>query len=318
MEFASYGYMAPSEQAWSQILRTACAAGFPSQHDTSVLRELKAKVKRGDKGAPHEVVEYPVNPTELPFYDSAYEGEELAKVDEERILALSVSLRKTNKEAKAHRSQQLGMDAPSEVRRKGLNKDQMLLMMFNAVMKQNRGQGQQEIDIEMLQPKKKVKAIEAPAPETHVADTKEQPASSAAPPAAVPARSAAPPAAVPAIEDRKAESDAHARPGKKSLLESVSEGEGADGDMGPDELVGLLKKPAANKTATQKKPAGKNQPASKNKPTSTKPVESLKKKHGWIVERRYRTDGQVDVHYRPPKGPVYRTLKEARANGYRD
>ena len=78
----------PSEQAWGAILKTSCAAGFPSQHDTGVLRELKAKVKRGDKGSPHEVLEYPVNPKELPFYDSAYQGEELAQVDEERVLAI--------------------------------------------------------------------------------------------------------------------------------------------------------------------------------------------------------------------------------------
>lgn len=109
-----------SEQAWSQILRTACAAGFPSQHDTSLL--MKGEVKRGDKGAPHDVVECPVHPKDLPFYDSAYEGEELAKVDEERILSTAVSLRKTNKEAKAHRSLQLGMDAPSGAQSEGLSK----------------------------------------------------------------------------------------------------------------------------------------------------------------------------------------------------
>lgn len=101
-------------------------------------------------------------------------------------------------------------------------------------------------------------------------------------------------------------------------------GDAAHDDLGPEDLVGLLKKPAGNQTTIQKKPAAKNQPASKKQaagkkqPMPTKPVESLKKKHGWIVERRYRTDGQVDVHYRSPKGPVYRTLKEARANGYRD
>ena len=62
-----------------------------------------------------------------------------------------------------------------------------------------KARSQQDIDIEMLQPKKKQKAIEAPG--TQVAETKEQPANSA-----VPARSGtqvAPPAAFPAIEDRK-------------------------------------------------------------------------------------------------------------------
>ena len=282
----------PSEQAWGAILKTSCAAGFPSQHDTGVLRELKAKVKRADKGSPH----------------SAYQGEELAQVDEERVLATAVSLRKTNKEAKARRDSR--MDASSNVSTQsgGLSKDDMLVMMFNMVIKG--GNPNQEIDIEMLQPKKKPKAL--PAPEsTEVAEKKEHASGSTTP--AVPGATPSPPA-VPAIEDRKPESDGHVGPSKRSLLETSFAPE-ADDDLGPEDLVGLMKKPST-KTASQKKPASKKQ--AQGKKGSTKPVESCKKKHGWIVERRYRTDGQVDVHYRSPKGPVYRTLKEARANGYRD
>ena len=299
----------PSEQAWGAILKTACAAGFPSQHDTGVLRELKAKVKRGDKGSPHEALEYPVNPKELPFYDSAYQGEELAQVDEERVLATAVSLRKTNKEAKARRDSR--MDASSNVSTQsgGLSKDEMLVMLFNVVMKG--GKPNQEIDIEMLQPKKKPKAL--PEPErTAVPAKKDEPASGSTTPA-VPGATPSPPA-VPAIEDRKPESDGHVGPSKRSLLETSFAPE-ADDDLGPDDLVGLMKKPST-KTTSQKKPASKKQ--AQGKKGSTKPAESCKKKHGWVEERRYRKDGQVDVHYRSPKGPVYRTLKEARANGYRD
>ena len=298
----------PSEQAWGAILKTSCAAGFPSQHDTGVLRELKAKVKRGDKGSPHEVLEYPVNPKELPFYDSAYQGEELAQVDEERVLATAVSLRKTNKEAKARMDSR--MDASSNVSTQSggrLSKDDMLVMMFNMMMTKG-GKPNQEIDIEMLQPKKKPKAL--PAPES--TEKKEQPASGSTTPA-VPGATPSPPT-VPAIEDRKPESDGHVGPSKRSLLETSFTAE-ADDDLGPEDLAGLMKKPST-KTTSQKKPASKKQ--AQGKKGSTKPVESCKRKHGWIVERRYRTDGQVDVHYRSPKGPVYRTLKEARANGYRD
>ena len=68
------------------------------------------------------------------------------------------------------------MDASSNVSTQsgGLSKDDMLVMMFNMVMKG--GKPNQEIDIEMLQPKKKPKAL--PAPEsTEVPEKKEQPAS---------------------------------------------------------------------------------------------------------------------------------------------
>ncbi len=52
-----------------------------------------------------------MNPEELKFFAAAYANEELGKIDEERILHTDVSLRKTSKAAKAHRSGQYAQDA---------------------------------------------------------------------------------------------------------------------------------------------------------------------------------------------------------------
>ena len=57
------------------VLKASCAAGFPARHDTFVLKELKIKVKKGDHGLPHDVIEYPNSPRDLPFFESAYEDE---------------------------------------------------------------------------------------------------------------------------------------------------------------------------------------------------------------------------------------------------
>lgn len=321
----------PSEQSWAVILKASCAAGFPSQHDTAILRELKAKVKRGDQGLPHEVVEYPVNPEELKFFAVAYANEELGKIDEERILHTDVSLRKTNKAAKAHRSGQYAQDAVNTDGQGGqlqggqMNPQKFMLGMMNMM---NMCMMNPELDIEMLRPsKRRQKAIaNGPADDDPEKSPPADPGASQQPPA-VPGASQQPPAApgasrqppaVPAIEDVKPDGGGP----KRSLLETFSAVAGAgehDGEaLTPEELTALMKKPASKKppsssSTIQKKPAAK-----KGAGGPSKPVETLKKKHGWIVERRYRADGQVDVHYRSPKGGVYRTLKEARANGYRD
>ena len=304
----------PSEQSWGVILKASCAAGFPSQHDTAVLRELKSKVKRADQGLPHEVIEYPVNPEELKFFDVAYAKEELGKIDEELIMQTDVSLRKTNKAAKAHRSS--GQYAPDAAAQGGMmqsgqmNPQKFLMNMMNMMQMSMMGG---EIDVEMLQPpRKKQKAL--PPPETAAPGGGAAAVEGVAP---EPTGGVAPGTAVPAIEDVKVDGAGT----KRSLLETFSAAENTEHDLdgealSPEELTALMKRPAANKpssSTTKKKPAAK-----KGAGGPSKPVETCKKKHGWILERRYRADGQVDVHYRSPKGGVYRTLREARANGYRD
>jgi len=73
-------------------------------------------------------------------------------------------------------------------------------------------------------------------------------------------------------------------------------------------------KPKAKPGATPKaKPEAKPQPKSLAKKRCTRESSV----GGWIVEVRYRPDGQTDKHYLSPCGKSYRTAHEARTAGWK-
>jgi len=115
---------------------------------------------------------------------------------------------------------------------------------------------------------------------------------------------------------------------KPAKQDAVPADDEPDDEFDPDKLHEAFKKPAAAKHASAKggakaaaKAASKSKSAAKPKSSSNKVVkDSVKKKaaKGWQVETRYRPTGQTDKFYIAPDGTIYRILKEARKNGYRE
>ena len=78
-----------------------------------------------------------------------------------------------------------------------------------------------------------------------------------------------------------------------------------------DEKPAAAKSSAKMPDSLQKKPA-MAKPKKPGSATKTKESVSEKMRAGWKSERRYRSTGQVDVHYISPSGNSFRTLQEAR------
>lgn len=303
-------------------MRAAVAAGFPSGTDVHVLKEIKAAVKKFDSGAPLRVVEYPARPADLPFFEDAYAASDPPTLlDEQKVLDSVVTLRKSNRSSvQAQRNSAVASTRAEEPSSE--NQFLQAMRFMGQMFMQGRAA---ELDVDMLRPTKRRKALE------DGSDAAQQPN----PPAASALAGGTKPGVL-ALED-KAEPDQKSgpptQPSASVLTKPVVSGADAkvpktevpedeqDDDMGPEELANMtMKKPAAAKlnakgqASLQKKPATKKPgPASK-----TKESHSEKMRGGWKRERRYRQTGQVDVHYISPSGKSFRTLQEARQNGYRD
>jgi len=309
-------------------MRAAVAAGFPSGNDVHVLKEIKASIKKFDSGAPLRVVEYPARPADLPFFEDAYAASDPPTLlDERKVLDSVVALRKTNKSSvQAHKSSVQAQSFSTQAEETPSDQQLLHAMRFMGRMfMQGRAA---DLDVDMLRPTKRRKALED---ETAMADAQQPnpPAASAAvggttkpgvlalKDKAEPDQKTGPPTQPPASILTKPEVSAAVAKVPKTEAPEDEE----DGDVGPEELANMtMKKPAAAKSnakgqaQTQKKPATmKPGPASK-----TKESVSEKMRGGWKRERRYRQTGQVDVHYISPSGKSFRTLQEARQNGYRD
>ncbi len=271
-------------------MKASCAAGFPAQHDTFVLKELKTNVKKGDHGLPHDVVEYPNSPRDLPFFESAYE-------DEEKLLGTTVSLSKTNREAKAHRRLQQGEDGAANM---GMQSGQLTtqqMMMLSVMMKGNKPDSP-GVDLEMLQPKKKAQKFLPPAA---TGDDVAAPCAANAGAsgsqgnllAITDASTVKPPTEKASRAEEKEPKQWKGppkTPERKSLLIAPKDdGDDSDGnDLGPAQVEKMLKKKPASKTASTskntqsktvlKKPAAKTA-ASKSKPSVVKRMAG-----GWTME----------------------------------
>ena len=173
-----------------------------------------------------------------------------------------------------------------------MNPQRFMLAMMNII---NMCMMNPELDLEMLRPsKKRQKAIaNAPADDAPEKTPPADPGATQQPPA-VPGASQQPPA-VPAIEDVRPDGGDP----KRSLLETFSAVDGTyEGEeWTPEELTALIKKPASKKPSSSSSTIQKKPASNKGAGGPSKPVETLKKNHGWIVKRQYKADGQVDVQY---------------------
>ena len=70
----------------------------------------------------------------------------------------------------------------------------------------------------------------------------------------------------------------------------------------------VMAKPKAN---VQAKPKAKSSSVFLKKPAS-----AVAARNGWLVESRVRGTGQIDKHYLSPDGKIYRTIGDARSNGF--
>ncbi len=303
-------------------MQAAVAAGFPKGTDVHVLKEIKASVKKYDHGSPLKVVQYPASPAELPFFREAYAEDPPALLDEQKVLDAQVTLRKSNKHSvQAQRDSAVVSRSDVEP---SVDKQLLQAVKVFGMFMQGRAA---DVDLDILKPTKRRKALE-----------NEAEAAQPTNPSAVSAGAGGANPGVLALEDRASPEQTSAptaQPTKSVLTtpavsslhatqKEVVPEEEDDDDMGPGELADrTMKKPAtakasATKTASvQKKPAA----AKHQKPGSaskTKESVSEKMRAGWKRERRYRSTGQVDVHYISPSGKAFRTLQEARQNGYRD
>ena len=301
-------------------MQAAVAAGFPSGNDVHVLKEIKASVKKFDHGSTLRVIEYPASPAELAFFGEAYSNDPPALLDEKKVLDAQVTLRRSNKNSvQAQRdSTMVSKPAADSAAEDRLIQAAKVLGMFM----QGRS-ADVDLDLEILRPTKRRKAL-----------GNDVEAAQPANPPAVNAGAAGTQPGVLALEDRAEpaqRSGPTAQPAKSVLTtpavssaaekapkKEVPEDE-EDDDMGPEQLANCtMKKPAAAKPKSlHKKPAMAKH---KNDGSATKGKESVSEKMraGWKRERRYRASGQVDVHYISPSGRSFRTLQEARQNGYRD
>ena len=74
------------------------------------------------------------------------------------------------------------------------------------------------------------------------------------------------------------------------------------------------------KAKAKQKPVVQAKPKAKSKGGNLflkKPASAIAAGNGWLVETRVRGTGQTDKHYISPDGKVYRTLGDARNNGFK-
>lgn len=307
-------------------MRAASAAGMPEAGDVNILREAKRLLKKHDKGNPVETLDFPADPKELACFPVAYPEDDLpVLLDAVTVSTQKVSLRSTNADAVVKVKETRGK-SPAAAGQACQPTPEMFacqMMNFMTMMRGFQPQGGgATIDMSAFQPPAKrqkalgnVSATDAKGPEPQQAKPKDT--------LALEDGTADP---EPSASTVKPEAEQKGKPQpsgpQRSLLATPKVDQTpVDDDLGPEELQGMLakKKPAANKPSSKKSgTTSKETETAMKKPAANKPSVIKKMAGGWTMERRFRSTGQVDVHYRAPDGSVYRTLTLARQNGFRD
>ena len=298
----------------------------------------------GGQTLEQKVVDFPVDPRELPNCAAIYKDDEPQSLDEQNILQHKAPpLRKSNRMVRPAQTQAVVPTSSSTVPTDPTGFMQQM-MMFTQFMQhqQQQQQGQQQGGSEVLHLLKpnarRQKALMPPpppgeeavvtAPEIANAEPAEPAAPAAAP--AVPATSSVAPPPVPIAPPPTP---------KASAAATLTELDPLD----PEELE---RKTDGHKDAAKKRPATTQQVASKARANSKakaaakasgkakaggkagskakacaksglKPVVDRKKyKGGWTVEVRQRPTGQRDKSYIGPDGRVYRMQHEAESAGF--
>ena len=333
------GLHLPHESTWRVVLQAAQVAGLQVgdvKSQVSIVKELKRLVHRKQVIVQTHLTTFPVKPTELEWFDRAYQDSPPKPLDEQACMMMSVTLRTSKAEVKDQNPKALSLHAHSDTPQQSMDANMNMMMkmwqMFNAfasVKSDATGAAGAFADIN-LRPTKRQKALgDAPAPAAQLAltdgdatargsstDVKDP----SAPEETQPSSSPAPAHTQPPI-DPPAPS-----PPPASMVEPQPHAVWLDL---PDPSSPVMKKPAAAKEAAAKPkpkaaPKGKPSPkanskgskGSKGKSKGQKEKTIIKCSHGWTLEIRHRESGQKHKHYKAPDGSMFRILADSQAYGF--